>query len=230
MKRDKGRQTFAGALSLLGLAFLIPSASISTAAQGKQPNASPEIAFTVSMPKPHTHLLDVEVRIKHGASDQAAKEAVLVMPVWTPGSYLIREFERHVQDFAAVDAAGKPLPWEKINKNSWRIVTGGSREWRATYRVYANELSVRTNEVNSEHAFWNNADAVDVSRRFAERALDAARAGAAAVESRNRTAARARSRRILFARRISTFFTTRRLKSATSRRSRLKSRACRTAS
>src|SRR3989475_11063222 len=46
---------------------------------------------------------------------------------------------------------------KKVNKNSWRVITNGSREWQATYSVYANELSVRTNEVNSDHAFWNNA-------------------------------------------------------------------------
>jgi len=80
------------------------------------------------------------------------------MPVWTPGSYLIREFERHVQDFAATDGAGQPLKWEKINKNTWRVSTNGAREWHATYRVYANELSVRTSELNSDHAFWNNAN------------------------------------------------------------------------
>jgi predicted metalloprotease with PDZ domain len=80
------------------------------------------------------------------------------MPVWTPGSYLVREFERHVQDFAATDAAtNRPLTWEKVNKDSWRVKTAGSKDWRATYRVYANELSVRTSELNDHHAFWNNA-------------------------------------------------------------------------
>jgi len=38
------------------------------------------------------------------------------------------------------------------------VITNGAREWRATYRVYANELSVRTSELNSDHAFWNNAN------------------------------------------------------------------------
>jgi len=80
------------------------------------------------------------------------------MPVWTPGSYLIREFERHVQDFTATDMSGRSLAWEKINKDSWRVVSAGAREWRATYRVYANELSVRTSELNSDHAFWNNTN------------------------------------------------------------------------
>ncbi len=119
---------------------------------------SPEIAFTVSMPRPHTHLFDIDVSIKRGPAATAPNEELLVMPVWTPGSYLVREFERNVQDFAATDAAGKPLNWEKINKNTWRVVTNGSRDWRATYKVYANELSVRTSELNSSHAYWNNAN------------------------------------------------------------------------
>ncbi|HEV2834110.1 MAG TPA: PDZ domain-containing protein, partial [Pyrinomonadaceae bacterium] len=46
----------------------------------------------------------------------------------------------------------------KTNKNTWRVSTNGAREWHATYRVYANELSVRTSELNSDHAFWNNAN------------------------------------------------------------------------
>ena len=115
-----------------------------------------DISFTVAMQKPHTHLFDVDVAIKRTAN--GPQEELLVMPVWTPGSYLVREFARHVQDFAAADAAGQPLKWEKTNKDTWRIVTNGAREWHATYRVYANELSVRTSELNSSHAFWNNAN------------------------------------------------------------------------
>jgi predicted metalloprotease with PDZ domain len=115
-----------------------------------------DIAFTVAMPRPHTHLFDIDVGIKRAAN--GPQEEVLVMPVWTPGSYLIREFERNVQDFSAADEAGRPLKWEKTNKNTWRVFTNGARAWQATYSVYANELSVRTSELNSDHAFWNNAN------------------------------------------------------------------------
>ena len=108
------------------------------------------------MPRPHTHLFELDVAIKRTAD--GPQEELLVMPVWTPGSYLIREFARNVQDFAASTAANQPLKWEKTNKNTWRVVTNGARDWHATYRVYANELSVRTSELNSAHAFWNNAN------------------------------------------------------------------------
>jgi predicted metalloprotease with PDZ domain len=126
------------------------------AAQGQTSSPlSSDISFTVSMSKPWTHLLEVEMRVQVPANLQVPNETNLLMPVWTPGSYLIREFERHVQDFAA-DVNGRSLEWTKVNKNTWRIKTNGARRWRVTYRVYANELSVRTNELNSDHAFWNN--------------------------------------------------------------------------
>ena len=144
------RPLFSGVLFALLLSF----ATLSTA----QTTAAPEISFTVAMSRPHTHLFDVEIAIKRGSAATAPAQEQLVMPVWTPGSYLVREFERHVQDFAATGAAGQPLKWEKINKDTWRVTTNGVREWRATYRVYANELSVRTSELNSSHAFWNNAN------------------------------------------------------------------------
>ncbi len=149
---NSGRYTF---LKLIIALFVC---SLTSAAQQATSRAVvPEIAFYVSMSKPHTHMLEVEVRVTRPASMQVPAEEFLVMPVWTPGSYLVREFARHVQDFSATDSSGRSLSWEKTNKNTWRIVTGGAREWRAAYRVYANELSVRTNQLNSDHAFWNNA-------------------------------------------------------------------------
>src|SRR6185295_16968798 len=82
--------------------------------------SAPEIGFTVSMSKPHTHLFEVDVQIKRGPNASVPAEEFLIMPVWTPGSYLVREFERHVQDFSVKDAAGNTLKWEKVNKNKWK--------------------------------------------------------------------------------------------------------------
>ncbi|MGI8468884.1 MAG: M61 family metallopeptidase [Pyrinomonadaceae bacterium] len=117
--------------------------------------AAPEISYTVSMSKPWTHLLEVEMRLKSAAAMPDAAE--IQMPVWTPGSYLIREYARNVQDFAAKDTSGNNLAWQKTNKNTWQIETKKVNEIVITYRVYANELTVRTNELNADHAFWNNA-------------------------------------------------------------------------
>src|SRR5213595_2526776 len=55
----------------------------------------PDIAYTVSMSKPSTHLLEVEMRVNWA---QMPEKIELKMPVWTPGSYLVREYARNVQD------------------------------------------------------------------------------------------------------------------------------------
>jgi len=135
-----------------------------TSAQRKKPNTKtqqtevkpvpPEIGFTVSMSKPFTHLLEVEMRVKW---TQMPEKTELKMPVWTPGSYLIREYARHVQNFSVTDANGTALTWQKISKNTWQVDTKGAKEIVAKYNVYANELTVRTNELNDEHAFFTPA-------------------------------------------------------------------------
>ena len=142
--------------------LLLAAAQLSAAQQrnNRAPanSSAPEISYTVSMPAPHTHLLQVEMRVRGAGTANLPAEVDLVMPVWTPGSYLVREYARHVQDFAATDAGGKSLAWRKVNKNTWRVETAtAARELRAAYSVYANELTVRTNELHDRHAFWNNA-------------------------------------------------------------------------
>ena len=124
--------------------------------QSRAQGPTPPISFTVSMSKPWTHLLEVEMRVQVPANLNVPNQTNLIMPVWTPGSYLIREFERNVQDFSA-DSGGRALDWTKTNKDTWQIKTSGVRKWRVFYHVYANEFSVRTNELNVDHAFWNNA-------------------------------------------------------------------------
>src|ERR1700674_5686962 len=100
-------------------------------AQSRAPLAS-DISFTVAMPRPYTHLFEVELRVKIPANLQVPNESDLVMPVWMPGSYLSRECARNVQDFAA-DVDGHALEWTKADKNTWRVKTNGARQWRATY-------------------------------------------------------------------------------------------------
>lgn len=117
-------------------------------------NQIPKIDYTVSMSKPWTHLLEVEMRL---SSADSAPNLDLIMPVWTPGSYLMREYARHIQDFSVKNASGNALEWQKTTKNIWRVNTGDAREIVVNYRVYANELTVRTNELNDEHAFFTPA-------------------------------------------------------------------------
>ncbi|UFP96072.1 M61 family metallopeptidase [Gloeobacter morelensis] len=110
------------------------------------------IRYRVSMEKAHAHLFDVEMTIE-GWSDSAL---TLKLPVWTPGSYLVREYSRHLQDFEAVGATG-PLRWQKLAKQTWWVDVPTDGRVQVRYRIYANELTVRTSHLDTTHAFFNGA-------------------------------------------------------------------------
>jgi predicted metalloprotease with PDZ domain len=156
------RHTRAKSFASAAYVFLLLTVAVGARAQGTDeraravPPGAPEVAYTVSMARPQTHLFAVEAQLRYGVAPAGPVD--FVMPVWTPGSYLVREFERHVQDFEALDGGGRALVWTKTNKNTWRVEAAGAREVRVRYAVYANELTVRTAELNDRHAFWNNAN------------------------------------------------------------------------
>jgi predicted metalloprotease with PDZ domain len=111
------------------------------------------IRYTISFPAPHTHYVEVEAQ--YPAEGRATID--LMMAVWTPGSYLVREYERNVEGLTAVNQSRAPLSVEKTRKNRWRVVTGGASTVSLRYRVYAHEMSVRTNWVDDEMALVNGA-------------------------------------------------------------------------
>ena len=74
------------------------------------------------------------------------------MAVWTPSSYLVREYARNVEEVTAVNGAGEPLAVGKTAKNHWRIAAGRASEIVVRYQVYCREMSVRTNFVDSGFA------------------------------------------------------------------------------
>ena len=108
--------------------------------------------YRLSMPEPHAHLFHVELSI-----DRPAREVVLVFPVWTPGSYLVREYARHVEGLAAADGEGAPLPLERLDKHRVRVRAGAAVRAVVRYRVYANELTVRTAHLDGTHGYVNGA-------------------------------------------------------------------------
>jgi hypothetical protein len=125
-------------VSLIFIAFM----SSSVLAQNK-------IAYEVSFTEPQAHYAEVIMNI----SGVKAAHIDLKMPVWTPGSYLIREFSKNVEGFKAYGSGAKELSFEKISKNTWRINTANSGIVKVTYRVYSFEISVRTSFVDESHAF-----------------------------------------------------------------------------
>jgi predicted metalloprotease with PDZ domain len=114
------------------------------------------ISYTLRFSAPQTHYVDVEALVPTGG--RPAVE--LMMAAWTPGSYMIREFSRNLEDVSATgetNEAGEPLSIDKTSKNRWTVETRGLPRVRIQYRVYSREMSVRTNFVDQGFAILNGA-------------------------------------------------------------------------
>jgi len=102
------------------------------------------------MPKPHTHYFEVTMNI----TDFKKEYIDIQMPTWAPGSYLIREFSRNVEELKAT-ANEKEVEAKKLNKNTWRIFSKNATNVKVSYTVYAFELSVRTSYIDASHGYFN---------------------------------------------------------------------------
>jgi predicted metalloprotease with PDZ domain len=111
--------------------------------------AQTDLSYLVSFPAPQTHYVEVEMNVK-GIKGNTLD---VKMPVWAPGSYLVREFAKNVEGFSAKTTSNQLLNSSKVNKNTWRITGINNQELKISYRVYAFELSVRTSFVDASHAF-----------------------------------------------------------------------------
>jgi predicted metalloprotease with PDZ domain len=110
-----------------------------------------QIFYTVSFSEAQAHYADVEMVIRNIKQ----KTLALKMPVWTPGSYLVREFSKNVESFSAM-SNGEVLRVSKARKNCWRIHTEGVTDITIKYRVYCFEISVRTSFVDAAHGFLSS--------------------------------------------------------------------------
>lgn len=103
-----------------------------------------KIKYKVEFPAPQTHYTTVTIEVNEIPTDK--KTIDFVMPVWAPGSYLIREFAKGVDDVKS-DSEVK-----KINKNTWQVQTNGKTSVKIMYDVYGFEHSVRTTFIDASHA------------------------------------------------------------------------------
>ena len=143
--RNKSRPPYMRSMARRSAACSLTSALASIAIAGTRADAQqPEpIRYVLRMPAPKTHY--IEVQTMYPTSRRRAIE--LMMPVWMPGSYLVREFARYVEEVRARDPAGHALQVVKSRKNRWRVEAERAGAVVLTYRVYAHERQARTNWV-----------------------------------------------------------------------------------
>ncbi len=114
-----------------------------------KPDPAADLHYRIVPIDPDAHLFEVQCRV--ASPDREGQRFRL--PTWIPGSYLIREFARHVVRATAKDAHG-PVNITKEAKDTWRAApcTGALT---VTIEVYAFDLSVRTAYLDRTRAFFN---------------------------------------------------------------------------
>jgi predicted metalloprotease with PDZ domain len=111
--------------------------------------AEGRLAFTVSMPQPASHTFHVTLR-----SDGLIGELQdFKMPQWSPGYYGIIDYARYVSNFRAVDGSGHELAWEKVAKNSWRVVAADANVIVLSYDVFGNTVFAANNYLGDDRAY-----------------------------------------------------------------------------
>src|SRR5947208_4769849 len=109
------------------------------------------IAYRIEIADAHAHLFRVTLTVPRPAAPQR-----LSLPVWIPGSYLVREFGRHLSALEATQG-GTPVPLEQIDKTTWQAAAADARTpLVVTYLVYAFDTSVRTAFLDARRGFFNN--------------------------------------------------------------------------
>ncbi|MDH5709916.1 MAG: peptidase M61, partial [Hylemonella sp.] len=107
------------------------------------------VSYRVTVSDPNTHLFQVQVTIAHPQADQ-----VVSLPVWIPGSYLVREFSSNLQGLKASQSS-RALALQQLDKCSWRVAAQPEQPLQLSYEVYALDNSVRTAWLDASRAFFN---------------------------------------------------------------------------
>ena len=114
-----------------------------------------KVNYLVEIEKPEHHYVKVTLKV-----DQIKEKKIRVfLPSWSPGSYLMREYARHIRWFEASQSNGEVLFHTQISKGLWEIdwqkslLKNPSDSLVIRYEIYCKELTVRTSHVDSSHAF-----------------------------------------------------------------------------
>jgi len=121
-----------------------------------QSGAFTRISYTLSMTRPTTHLFEVSIALQTPAGTVPAN-VDLQMPMWQPGRYSNADFAKNVQEFSA-STGSQPLPFEKIDSQTWRVQTRGNRTFNVAYKVFGNDLSGTYAQLDGTHGNFNGGE------------------------------------------------------------------------
>ena len=111
---------------------------------------SPAIRYRVEASNVHTHLFEVTLTIPQPQTLQRVS-----LPVWIPGSYLVREFSKNLAHLTARQGR-TPIAVEQLDKCTWKMACSPSKILTIRYQIYAHDNSVRTAWLDAQRGFFNS--------------------------------------------------------------------------
>ncbi|HXH30600.1 MAG TPA: hypothetical protein VNJ01_07290 [Bacteriovoracaceae bacterium] len=112
--------------------------------------------YVVTIDNPEQNVVKITLQVTR---PKDRKNLILFLPSWSPGSYLMREYARHLRWIQVQQSNGEVLAHRQIAKGQWEVdfensqVNSPSENFEVTYLMYQNELTVRTSHINTSHAF-----------------------------------------------------------------------------
>ena len=111
-----------------------------------------KLRYRVGASAPSTHLFDVTIDVP-----QIARQTIqLELPVWIPGSYMVRDYARHVVNLSAREENGDSIAVTRVGKSRWSVASAGQAV-QISMTVYGWDLSVRGAHLDQSHAYFNGA-------------------------------------------------------------------------
>lgn len=111
-----------------------------------------ELRFEVGLAAEEAFLQSLRVTARFKV--EGREPVLLSMPSWTPGSYEVANFARHVSAFTAMQA-GRELRWDKLDPDTWRVIPAGRGEVTLEYRVRADTLDNARAWTREDFGFFN---------------------------------------------------------------------------
>ena len=119
------------------------------ATKGTPSKPTPGPHYQVVLGDLHAHLFSITLTVQ-----QPAPVQTLSLPVWIPGSYLVREFAKHLQSLRASQGAHERVV-QQVDKTTWQVPCSGRSPLTVHYQVYAHDASVRAAWLDAHRAFFN---------------------------------------------------------------------------
>ncbi|TGG90788.1 M61 family peptidase [Natronospirillum operosum] len=111
------------------------------------------IRYSIRPEDPAAHLYAVALTVAAPRPEQA-----FYMPAWIPGSYMIRNFARHLSELTAVDGDGQNIPLRQLDKQTWALDTDDPpAQVTLEYLIYAWDRSVRAAHLDRQHGYFNGS-------------------------------------------------------------------------